>query len=64
MFDLSLTTLISGASLASPSRWPSPARIAGRSGMQCPRCQQENPPHARFCLRRGPRSRSRCSVAN
>src|SRR5215472_12322331 len=27
-----------------------PPPAAGRSGMTCPRCQQENPPQAKFCL--------------
>jgi ribosomal protein L40E len=29
--------------------------------MQCPRCQQDNPPHARFCLGCGARLTLACS---
>src|SRR5262249_15607553 len=29
--------------------------------MKCPRCQQENPPHAKFCLECGARFAHRCS---
>src|SRR5215472_13023003 len=32
---------------------PSPTRLLGGSCMTCPRCQQDNPSHAKFCLECG-----------
>ena len=29
---------------------PSSTKTRGRGRMKCPRCQQENPPQAKFCL--------------
>ena len=43
----SLTPLPHAAIVALPLR---PARSIGGSAMKCHRCQQENPPHAKFCL--------------
>jgi len=34
----------------------------GGSGMRCPQCQQDNPPHARFCLGCGTRLALTCSA--
>src|SRR2546422_11004831 len=40
---------------------PSAARLAGGSGMKCPRCQHENPPQAKFCLECGARVALTCT---
>src|SRR3989442_1084338 len=40
---------------------PSAARLAGGSGMKCPRCQYENPPQAKFCLECGARVALTCT---
>jgi len=38
-----------------------PARFTGGSPMKCPRCQQENPPQAKFCLECATALALRCS---
>src|ERR1700730_7758481 len=38
------------------------ARLLGGSRMTCPRCQQDNPPHARFCLGCGGRLALPCAA--
>ncbi len=41
-----------------------PARALKGDGMECPRCQQENPAEAHFCMRCGTRLTLTCAKCN
>src|SRR5262245_38038809 len=60
---LSLTVADRGATLETAFRL-SPARALKGDGMECPRCQQENPAAAHFCMRCGTRLTLTCAKCN